>query len=62
MQYVHSLWVNRVDRKAEILRHPTALAEARRLGGLLVSAPRDPDAKPKRVLLVGGERERKVER
>lgn len=57
VHYTYSLWVNRIDARGEILEHGEALAEARRLGGRLVSGPRPrPEAPSKRVLLIGGER------
>jgi multimeric flavodoxin WrbA len=55
MRYALSLWVNQIDRRGGILRHPAALAEARRLGGLLVTAPPPTGSTPREVLLIRGE-------
>jgi multimeric flavodoxin WrbA len=57
MQFAYGLWVNGIDERGEIREHPAALAEARRMGRLLVTAPRRERSKPQTRLLVGGEPE-----
>jgi len=43
MKHSYNFFVNQMDAKGAIMEHPTALSEARRLGGLLVSEPQAPD-------------------
>ena len=50
--YFGNLFANQVDARGDIRRRPEALAEARRLGGLLVSAEAVP-AKPLTVEFSG---------
>lgn len=51
MSYHSNLFVNGVDEKGEIREHPTAMQEALRLGGDLVSGPRRKSSRPKNVEL-----------
>ncbi len=53
MKHVSSLFVNQVDAKGDILKHPSALEEALRMGQSLVTAPQPPD-KAEVVRLFGG--------
>lgn len=55
MKHVSSLFVNVVDDRGAVRNHPTALADAFRLGGLLVSEPHAP-ASPLEVKLYGTEK------
>ncbi len=42
MKYSYNLFINQVDGKGAIVEHPSALSEAFRLGGELISAPEAP--------------------
>jgi len=53
MKHVSSLFVNQVDARGDILKHPSALEEAFRLGQSLITAPQ-PSDKPEVVRLFGG--------
>ena len=53
MQYAANLFVNKVDAKGDVERHPSAMAEARRLGAALVREPKWPAGKPVNVELFG---------
>ena len=53
MKHVSSLFVNQVDARGDILKHPSALDEALRMGQSLVTDPHPPD-KPEVVRLFGG--------
>ncbi len=53
MKHVSSLFVNQIDARGDILKHPSALDEALRLGRNLVTGPQPPD-KPEVVRLFGG--------
>jgi len=56
MKHVSSLFVNQIDAKGDILKHPSALEEALRLGQSLVTGPQ-PSDKPEVVRLFGGLRD-----
>ncbi len=53
MKHVSSLFVNQVDAKGDIARHPSAPGEAFRLGQELVARPQAPE-KVEIVRLFGG--------
>jgi len=53
MKHVSSLFVNQVDARGDILKHPSALEEAFRLGQSLITTPQ-PSDKPEVVRLFGG--------
>jgi len=53
IKHVSSLFVNQIDARGDILKHPSALDEAFRLGQELVVRPQAPD-KPEVVRLFGG--------
>ena len=53
MKHVSSLFVNQVDAKGDILKHPSALDEALRMGQSLVTGPQPSDM-PEVVRLFGG--------
>ena len=51
MRYFANLYVNGIDDKGDILSHPSAMSEAYRLGGELVSSERPVSKKPLNVEL-----------
>lgn len=53
MKHVSSLFVNQIDAKGDILKHPSALDEALHLGQSLVTGPQPSDM-PEVVRLFGG--------
>jgi multimeric flavodoxin WrbA len=53
MAYAANLFVNQVDAKGEVREHPTALAEARRLGAELVASTEPVPKRPATVELYG---------
>jgi len=52
--YAANLFVNQVDGRAEILKHPRAMAEAARLGSAIADAGMPPAKEPETVELSGG--------
>ena len=46
VRYVSSLFVNRIDARGEIEKHPTAMTEAYRLGSELAASSKPPPEKP----------------
>jgi len=52
--YAANLFVNQVDGRAEILKHPRAMAEAARLGSAIAAAGMPPPKEPETVELSGG--------
>ncbi len=51
MRYVSSLFVNKIDERGEIEKHPNAIKEAHRLGGELAASSTPPPEKPVTVEL-----------
>ena len=52
--YAANLFVNQVDGRGDILKHPRAMAEAARLGSAIAAAGMPPPKEPETVELSGG--------